>query len=162
MVNLDIFLIIMVLILFSVEIAAIFLPVLPDSIFFWAAVILYRLIKNNAAYSPYFWIGAVLITVLVFSADYLANAYFIKKRGGTNRTIFTAAVGMIIGTIFLGPLGFIIIPFILIFITEYWQSRNKKNSFKLAFSSIFAFLAGTAARLTMQIFLMIWFFIEIY
>ncbi|MFW5737143.1 MAG: DUF456 domain-containing protein [Halanaerobium sp.] len=157
----EIFLIIMLLILFALEIAAIFLPVLPDSIFFWAAVILYRLIKTDISYSTYFWIGAILITVLVFLADYLANAYFIKKQGGSNRTIMAAVVGMIVGTIFLGPLGFIIGPFILIFTAEYWQSRNKKNSFKLALSSIFAFLASTASRLAMQIFLMIWFFIEI-
>jgi len=158
----DVFLIIMILILFALEIAAIFLPVLPDSIFFWAAVILYRVIKTNISYSPYFWTGAVLITVIVFLADYLANAYFIKKRGGSNRTIIAAAAGMIFGTIVLGPLGFIIGPFIVIFVTEYWQSRNKKNSFKLALSSIFAFVASTASRLGMQIFLMIWFFIEIY
>ncbi|MFP4019999.1 MAG: DUF456 domain-containing protein [Halanaerobium sp.] len=162
MINLEGFLVIMILILFALEIAAIFLPVLPDSIFFWAAVILYRVIKTNVSYSPYFWTGALLITVIVFLADYLANAYFIKKRGGSNRTIIAAAVGMIFGTVVLGPLGFIIGPFILIFITEYWQSRNKKNSFKLALSSIFAFLASTASRLGMQLFLMIWFFIEIY
>jgi len=159
---LEIFLLIMVLILFAVEIAAIFLPVLPDSVFFWAAVILYRLIKTDISYSSYFWTGAVLITVIIFMADYLANAYFIKRQGGSNRTIIAGAVGMIAGTIFLGPLGFIIAPFILIFAVEYWQSRNKKNSFKLALSSIFAFLASTASRLGMQIFLMIWFFIEIY
>ena len=158
----DIFLLIMVLILFAVEIAAIFLPVLPDSVFFWAAVILFRVIKTEISYSPYFWTGAILITVLIFFADYLANAYFIKKRGGSNRTIFAAVVGMMFGTIFLGPLGLIIAPFILIFVTEYWQSRNKKNSFKLALGSIFAFLTSTAVRLSMQIFLMIWFFIEIY
>jgi len=152
----------MVLILFAVEIAAIFLPVLPDSVFFWAAVILFRVIKTEISYSPYFWTGAILITVLIFFADYLANAYFIKKRGGSNRTIFAAVVGMLFGTIFLGPLGFIIAPFILIFVTEYWQSRNKENSFKLALGSIFAFLTSTAVRLSMQIFLMIWFFIEIY
>ncbi len=158
----EIFLVIMVLILFAVEIAAIFLPVLPDSVFFWAAVILYRLLKTDISYSPYFWTGAVLLTVVVFMADYLANAYFIKKQGGSNRTIMAAVVGMIVGTIFLGPLGFIIGPFVLIFITEYWQSRNKSNSFKLAISSIFAFAASTASRLGLQIFLMIWFFIEIY
>lgn len=152
----------MVLILFAVEIAAIFLPVLPDSVFFWAAVILFKIIKTDINYSLYFWIGAILITVLIFFADYLANAYFIKKRGGSNRTIFAAVVGMLFGTIFLGPLGLIIAPFILIFVTEYWQSRNKEDSFKLALGSIFAFLTSTAVRLSMQIFLMIWFFIEIY
>lgn len=158
----DIFLVIMVLILFAVEIAAIFLPVLPDSVFFWAAVILFKIIKTDINYSLYFWIGAILITVLIFFADYLANAYFIKKRGGSNRTIFAAVVGMLFGTIFLGPLGLIIAPFILIFVTEYWQSRNKEDSFKLALGSILAFLTSTAVRLSMQIFLMIWFFIEIY
>ena len=136
----EIFLLIMLLILFALEIAAIFLPVLPDSVFFWSAVILYRIIKTDVSYSPYFWTGAVLITVIIFLADYLANAYFIKKQGGSNRTIAAAVIGMVVGTIFLGPLGFIIGPFLLIFIAEYWQSRNKKNSFKLALSSIFCLL----------------------
>lgn len=157
----DIFLLLMIIILFSLEIAAIFLPVLPDSVFFWSAVLLYSFINKTVSYSNYFWIGAILVTILIFTADYLANAYFIKKRGGTNKTIAAALVGMIIGTIFLGPLGFIIGPFLLIFIFEYWQSRNKRNSFKLALSSIFAFLASTFSRLGLQIFLMIWFLFEI-
>ena len=76
----DVFIIIMILILFTVDLAAVFLPILPDSIFFWAAVIIYRLIKADISYSPYFWTGAFLITVIVFLADYLANAYFIKKQ----------------------------------------------------------------------------------
>lgn len=157
----DIFLLIMIIILFAVEIAAIFLPVLPDSVFFWAAVLLYRFIKA-INYSPYFLIGAILITVLIFLADYLSNAYFIKRQGGSRKTIIAAVVGMFVGTIVLGPFGFIIGPFVLIFTAEYWESRNKKNAIKLAFSSLFAFLASTAARLGMQVFLMIWFFIEIY
>lgn len=158
----NLFLIIMVIILFSLEIAAIFLPVLPDSVFFWSAVLLYSLIQTEVSYSLYFWLGAILVTILVFLADYLANAYFIKKQGGSNKTIAAAVVGMISGTIFIGPLGFIVGPFVLIFLFEYWQSRNRKNSFKLALSSIFAFLTSTLSRLGLQLFLMIWFFIEIY
>lgn len=158
----DIFLLILVLILFTVEIAAIFLPVLPDSIFFWSAVILYRLIKTNFKYTPSFLLGAVLITLFIFLADYLANAYFIQKNGGNFKTVIASVIGMICGSIFLGPLGFIVGPFVFIFIFQYWQSKDKKNSFKLALASIFAFLASTAARLGMQVFLMIWFLIEIY
>lgn len=158
----DIFLVILILILFIVEITAIFLPVLPDSIFFWSAVILYRLIKTNLNYSTSFLLGAVLITILIFLADYLANAYFIQKNGGDFKTIVVSVIGMVFGSLFLGPLGFILGPFVFIFIVQYWQSKDKKNSFKLAAASIFAFLASTAARLGMQLFLMIWFFIEIY
>lgn len=159
--SLEIFLLIMILILFALELAAIFLPVLPDSLFFWAAVILYRLIKTNINYSLYFWIGAILISIFIFLADYLANAYFIKKNGGDFKTVIATILGMIGGSFLLGPLGFIIGPFIFIFIFEYWQSKDRANSFKLALSSIFAFLASTAARFGMQLFLMIWFFIEI-
>lgn len=158
----DIFLLILIIVLFSLEIAAIFLPILPDSIFFWSAVIIYKIAKPALSYSTYFLVAAVLITILMFLADYLANAYFIKKQGGSNKTILAAGLGMIIGTIFLGPFGFILGPFILIFILEYWQSRNKKNSFKLALSSIFAFFASTFSRLALQAFLMVWFLIEVY
>lgn len=151
-----------IIILFALEVAAVFLPVLPDTVFFWTAVILYRFLKADVSYSPYFWAGAVIITIIILLADYLSNLYFIKKQGGSKRTIFTAIMGMIVGTIFFGPIGFILLPFVSIFIVEYWRSRNRSNSLKLAFSSILAFLAGTIARLTMQLFLMAWFLIEIY
>ncbi|MFW6000987.1 MAG: DUF456 domain-containing protein [Halanaerobium sp.] len=156
------FLLIMVIILFAAEIAAIFLPFLPDTVFFWSAVLLYRFIDSNTVYSLYFCLGAVLITIIILSADYFSNLYFIKKRGGSNRTVITAVLAMIFGTIFLGPLGFILLPFISIFLIEFWKSRNKKNSFKLALSTIFAFFAGTFVKLGMQLFLMLWFFIEVY
>ena len=151
-----------IIILFALEVAAVFLPVLPDTVFFWTAVILYRFLKTDVSYSPYFLAGAVIITIIILLADYLSNLYFIKKQGGSKRTIFTAILGMVVGTIFFGPIGFILLPFISIFIVEYWRSRNRSNSLKLAFSSILAFLAGTIARLTMQLFLMAWFLIEIY
>ncbi len=156
------FLLIIIIVLFTAEIAAVFLPFLPDTVFFWAAVLLYYFIDSNAVYSLYFWIGAVLITIIILAADYFSNLYFIKKQGGSNRTIITAVLAMILGTFLFGPLGFIVLPFVLIFLVEFWKSRNKRNSFKLALSSIFAFFASALAKLGMQLFLMIWFFIEIY
>ena len=152
----------MILILFIIEIAAIFLPFLPDTVFFWSAVLLYRFIDSASVYSSYFWVGAILVSIIILTADYFSNLYFIKKQGGSSRTVITAVLAMVLGTILFGPLGFILLPALAVFLVEYWKSRNKKNSFKLALSSIFAFFAGAFAKLGMEIFLMIWFFIEIY
>ncbi|SFL38357.1 DUF456 domain-containing protein [Halanaerobium salsuginis] len=158
----DIFLIILVLILFSLEIIAIFLPVLPEGVFFWLAIILYKFIKVDLSYSIYFWIAAIIVTILLFLADYLAGAYFIKKRGGSNKTILAAGIGIILGALFLGPLGFIIGPFLTIFILEFYLSRNKNKSFQIALSSIFALITGTTAKLILELFLMIWFLFIIF
>lgn len=152
---------IIIIVLFILELAAIFVPLLPDSVFFWSAVILYRIIMPEFEYSIYFWIGAVIITILVFLANYLSNAYFVKRKGGSNKTVIAAVIGIFLGAFIFGPPGFIIGPFLLIFIVEYWQSKNRENAVRLAFSSLSAFFASTFARLLMQLFLIIWFFIEI-
>ncbi|MCC3145006.1 DUF456 family protein [Halanaerobium sp. Z-7514] len=151
-----------IVLLFILELAAIFIPLLPDSIFFWTAVISYRLIIPESEFSLFFYTGAVIITVLVFLANYLSNAYFVKRQGGSNKTVIAAGLGIFLGALLLGPLGFIIGPFILIFVVEYWQSKNRDNAFRLALSSLSAFFASTLARFLMQLFLIIWFFIEIF
>jgi hypothetical protein len=102
------------------------------------------------------------VTILLFLADYLAGAYFIKKRGGSNKTILAAGIGIILGALFLGPLGFIIGPFLTIFILEFYLSRNKNKSFQIALSSIFALITGTTAKLILELFLMIWFLFIIF
>ncbi|ADQ15263.1 DUF456 domain-containing protein [Halanaerobium hydrogeniformans] len=157
----EVLLYIIIILLFIVELAAIFIPLLPDSVFFWAAVILYRVIIPDFEYSIYFWIAAVIITVLVFLANYLSNAYFVKRQGGSNKTVIAAVLGIFLGTLIMGPLGFIIGPFLLIFVVEYWQSKNRDNALRLALSSLSAFFASAFARFFMQLFLIIWFFIEI-
>jgi len=156
------FVLVILLVLFALETAAVFLPLLPDTVFFWTAVLLYRFVFADVNYSLYFWIGSLLITALILSADYISNVYFIKKQGGSRNTVLTALLAMFFGVLFFGPIGFIVLPFLSIFLLEYWKSRNREDSLKLAFSSIFAFFASTFVRFMMQMFLIIWFFIEIY
>lgn len=151
----------LIIILFILNIVGVFVPALPDSLFFWIAILIYRFLMPDVFYSNYFWIASVLITLIIFSADYIANLYFIKKEGGSSQTIFAALVGIMLGIIFIGPAGIIIGPFLFIFISEYWRSRDRENSFKLASSAIFAFFASTVARFILQLFLIIYFIIEI-
>lgn len=157
----ELFIIFLTAVLLIFNIIGVFIPALPDSLFFWIAILLYRFVMPGTIYSPYFWTASILLTLLIFSADYLANIYFIKKKGGGRDTMFAAAVGLVLGIIFLGPVGIAVGPFLFIFVSEYWKSRDRENSFKLALSAIMGFFAGTAARFFLQLILIIWFIIEI-
>ncbi|MGM0602977.1 MAG: DUF456 domain-containing protein [Bacillota bacterium] len=157
----ELLIIFFVALLLILNIVGVFIPALPDSLFFWIAILLYRFVMPEVYYTVYFWTASILLTVLIFLTDYLANVYFIKKEGGGKDTMLAAAVGLILGIIFMGPVGIVAGPFLLIFVFEYWKSRNRKNSFKLAAGAITAFFAGTAARFILQLILIIWFIIEI-
>src|SRR6056297_384288 len=98
------FVLVILLVLFALETAAVFLPLLPDTVFFWTAVLLYRFVFADVNYSLYFWIGSLLITALILSADYISNVYFIKKQGGSRNTVLTALLAMFFGVLFFGPI----------------------------------------------------------
>lgn len=92
----------------------------------------------------------VLLTVLLFLADFLANLHFVDKAGGSKWGMRAATIGLIVGSFVLPPFGILIIPFILVFVTELAQKNSAADSFKVAIATLVAFLSGTLAKALIQ------------
>lgn len=70
-------------------------------------------------------------------------------------------LGVIVGSFIIPPFGIIIVPFILVIITELIQKRTSGDAMKAAYGSLLGFLGGTVAKIVIQLMMIIWFFIAI-
>jgi uncharacterized protein YqgC (DUF456 family) len=88
-----------------------------------------------------------VIAVVVYILDYIIPALGTKKFGGSKYGIIGTTVGLLVGLIFLGPLGIIIGPFIGAFIGELiHDNENSNRALKAAFGSLIGFLFSTGLK----------------
>ena len=152
---------ILIIILFLTGLVGVFVPMIPDIVPVWIAVLIYQFGPYNIILPNVFWVSLVIITIISIFSDFFANAFAVKKSGGSNLSVIAAIIGVVIGLVFFGPLGVIIGPFVVIFIVEYLKSnsRDYKKSLKIAFSTVFAYIGSAMVKLLLIIFIIIWFFI---
>ena len=83
------------------------------------------------------------IAVGIFILDYFIPLIGAKKFGGTKSGIFGATVGLIVGLLFLGPLGIFLGTFLGAFLGELIHDpKNKRTAFLAATGSLIGFLTG--------------------
>ena len=134
-----------------------FIPLIPDVIPLWIGISIYHFFITNQVIPQSFFVLLILITILLIAADFMSNAYFVKKSGGSKKSILAAFIGLLLGMIFLGPLGIIVAPFFTVLAVEYFNNQDQERSFKIAFSTIIAYLGSGFIKAVVQIFIIIWF-----
>jgi hypothetical protein len=95
----------------------------------WAGFLVYHFFGIGTGLPVSFWIAMVILTVLILSADFLMNAYFVKKYGGSKLAMTGAVAGLILGTILLGPVGILVGPFVLAFVIAYLKRNQSRGRF---------------------------------
>ena len=103
----------------------------------------------------------ILFTVFMILSDIIMNSYFVKKFGGSKLGETMAAVGVIIGCFVFPPFGIIIVPFILVFVSEIIQKSDISAALNASIGSLLGFLTSTIAKALIMIVMVIWFFIDI-
>ncbi|KYG29269.1 DUF456 domain-containing protein [Alkalihalobacillus trypoxylicola] len=153
---------IIIIALFITSFIGLLFPIIPSVLVIWLGFVIYIWGVGTAGdLSVWFWSAMVLFTVLLFLADLIASLYFVKKYGGSKWGERMAAIGVIVGSFIIPPFGIVVIPFILVFITELFNDRDTSQALKVAIASLFAFLSGTVAKGIIQIIMIIWFIIEV-
>ncbi|MBY0087707.1 MULTISPECIES: DUF456 domain-containing protein [Brevibacillus] len=158
----EIFLWVVVVLLFLLSIAGIFLPVLPDTILLWAGFLLYHffIADPGAGLPASFWWGMVVLSILLYGADLLTNMYFVKKYGGSKWSSIAAAVGIILGIFVFPPFGMLILPFVFVVIVELMvQKQSMERAVKAGVGSLIGFLGSAVVKVILQVTMIIWFFI---
>ncbi|MFD2924064.1 DUF456 domain-containing protein [Halobacillus naozhouensis] len=156
----DILIWVIIMALFLASFASIIFPIIPGPLVLWLGFLAYFFFINGEELSVLFWIGMVILTVILIVADIIANSYFVKRYGGSKWGERSAAIGVIIGSFIIPPFGIIILPFVLVLIVELVQKRSTEEAFKASLGSLFGFLSGSVAKVMIQLIMIIWFFIE--
>lgn len=158
----DIIIWIIIIALFALSFVGLFFPVLPSVLTLWAGFLLYHFLINASALTWFFWVSMGALTILLLLADVLAGSLAVKRFGGSKLGERVATFAIIIGTFVYPPFGIILLPFIAVFIAEYWQKNTGSDAFKAAIGSLIGFLSGRVAELIIQMIMIIWFFITIW
>ncbi|MFD0825455.1 DUF456 domain-containing protein [Neobacillus sp. M.A.Huq-85] len=135
-------------------------PIIPSVLLIWGGVLLYQFGINSNELSWVSWTMLVLLTILLFLADYLANLHFVDKAGGSKWGMRAATIGLIVGSFVVPPFGVIIVPFVLVLIAELLQKKTFQGSIKVAFATLIAFLSGTFAKAFIQLIMIVVFVLD--
>ncbi len=157
----DIIFWIIIIACFILSFVGLIYPIIPAVLMIWIGVVLYHFGINPNELSWITWTLFVVLTILLFLADYLANLHFVDKAGGTKWGTRAAAIGLIVGSFMIPPFGVIIVPFIFVLLSEMIQKKTFQESMKVAFATLIAFLSGTFAKGVIQLIMIVIFFMDI-
>ncbi|SER36890.1 hypothetical protein SAMN04487944_103211 [Gracilibacillus ureilyticus] len=152
---------ILIILAFVLSFVGIVFPIIPSVLVLWIGFIMYQFLLASENIGWIFWTAMGILTLILIVADIIANSYFVKKYGGSKWGEWMAAVGVIIGSFIIPPFGIIIVPFLLVFLTEIIQKKGADEALKAAFGSLLGFLSGTVAKIVIQIVMIVWFFLAI-
>jgi len=134
-------------------IAGAILPVLPGPIMSWAGLLCLYLCPSIPM--NYWILGfTLMISILIGILDYIIPSVGTKKFGGSKYVVFGTSLVLLIGFLIPVPLGFVIGGFLGAFIGEmFFDSSNLKRAGKAAFGSFIGFLASTAMKFIVSLFI---------
>ncbi|MGB1971994.1 MAG: DUF456 domain-containing protein [Flavobacteriaceae bacterium] len=141
-------------------IAGSFLPVLPGPLTGWCGLFLLHQ-SSRIEDNPSLLTITFIIALSVFLLDYIIPALGTKKFGGSKKGVIGSTIGLILGLLFLGPLGIILGPFAGAYVGERMNQTPNKLAFKAAFGSLIGFLTGVFLKFTVA-FIFCVYFIKIY
>lgn len=136
-------------------------PIIPAVLLIWIGTLIYHFGINPEELSLGTWIILVVLTLLLFLADYLANLHFVEKAGASKWGTRAATIGLIVGSFVIPPFGVIIVPFVFVLISEMVQKKTVEESLKVALATFIAFLSGTFAKGVIQLMMIGVFIIDI-
>lgn len=134
------------------------LPVIPGPPLSFLGLLIVHFTKF-ANFTTSFLLIVAFIAILVTVLDYLVPIWGTKRFGGTKAGMWGAGIGMVIGIIFLGPLGLILGPLAGAIIGESIKGAENKDAFRAGLGAFFGFLMGVGLKLAAS-FYITWHFIK--
>jgi uncharacterized protein YqgC (DUF456 family) len=144
-------------------------PILPGTLLVFPGIVAYGLIKSFSPFDKWFWIGEIVLTVIIFVADNVAQVFGIKKMGGSKAGLWGGTIGMFVIPLIISPLG----PIAVIFgpligavagamIGELFARRTSTEILKVGFGATLSFLGGTFFKVILVLVQVVWFYKKIF
>jgi uncharacterized protein len=156
----DYLLLALAIILIIVGLIGCVLPIIPGPpLSFLGLLTLHFTQFGEGEYTTNFLLILALVAIVVTVLDFVVPVWGTKKFGGTKAGMWGATIGLIIGMIFLGPLGLIFGPLVGAIIGESIKGANNKDAFKAGLGAFFGFLMGVGLKLAASVYIT-WHFIK--
>lgn len=140
-------------------IAGVILPVVPGIPYMFAIAVVYGLITHFARLSgaDLAWLGALAVVSLAL--DYSSGLLGAKLGGASKRSLGYGALGLILGTIILPPIGGFAGLFLAVMLSELVNHQSQEKAMKAATGSLLGSLSGVVLNLLVAILFMILFWV---
>tara|TARA_B100001057_G_scaffold496828_1_gene599348 strand:+ start:822 stop:1319 length:498 start_codon:yes stop_codon:yes gene_type:complete len=153
----DIFLILIGFTLVLLGLVGSFVPIIPGPISAWLGLLV--LYQTSFLALDLYILGTTLIVALgVFLLDYFIPMIGAKKFGGTKAGATGATLGLLVGVLFMGPIGIFVGPFIgALFGELILDFSDKKTALKAATGSLIGLLTGVLLKFSVTLVYAIYF-----
>ncbi|TJY39809.1 DUF456 family protein [Cohnella pontilimi] len=154
--------------LFALGMAGAVFPVLPGALAIYAAFFVYGLFFSFTPFGFWFWTLETLIVVVLFVADYVVNAWGVKKYGGSRASVIGSTIGILIGPFIIPAFGLIIGPLAGAIIGELMDSISRGNSLnrdlvvrsiKVGWGALIGLLSSTVVKILLQLVMIVLFIV---
>ena len=130
---------------------ATFIPIVPATIIIWGAALLHAVLTGFQPISWGFLVGLGVLAVAAMLVDNLAAAWGAAKFGGSRAAAWGALAGGLVGLL-LGPLGFMIGPFLGAVIAELIVThKSLLEAVRSGVGTLLGLLGGIGAKLVIHI-----------
>ncbi|UJF28303.1 DUF456 domain-containing protein [Planococcus sp. 107-1] len=158
----EIFAWIVILLFFAVGFIGLIYPIIPAVLFIFGGFVVYGLFFEFSDLPWWFWLIESLFVILLFGADALANAFGVKKFGGSKAGLWGSTIGLIIGPFVIPIAGILIGPFLGAILAELIFNKSTiKQSVKSGIGSVVGFITSVFTKGIIQIIMVVLFFIVI-
>lgn len=124
-----------------------FVPGIAGPPFSFAGLIFLSIAKHGEPFSVIFLISMAVLTIVVTGLDYLLPAAGAKKYGASKFGFWGAIIGIIIGIIYVPPLGMIIGAFIGAIVGEMLAGKQSYKALKAGWGVFVGVMLGMLLKL---------------
>lgn len=147
----DLALIIIGVLLIFIGLIGSFIPIIPGPITSWFGLLALHQ-TSIVVYNFSFLAITFSIAIGIFILDYFMPMFGAKKLGGTKSGIIGSTAGLVVGIIFIGPLGIFIGTFFGALIGELFHDpSDKRTALKAAIGSLIGFLTGVFIKFSVSL-----------
>jgi uncharacterized protein len=136
--------------LFALGMAGAIFPILPGALAIYAAFFVYGWIFTFKPFGFWFWSFQTIIVVVLFAADYLVNAWGIKKYGGSRASVVGSTIGIVIGPFVIPAFGLIIGPLAGAVIGELIHGSSIDRAFKVGWGTLVGLFSSMIVKIILQ------------
>jgi uncharacterized protein YqgC (DUF456 family) len=152
---------ILAVILFILGLAGTVLPVLPGAILVYGGMLLYGILTKFATLNAEFFLLQGMALLLIFAVDFLATAAGTRRFGGSRQAAWGAVIGTVVGLLAFGPFGIILGPFLGAVVAEMILGKKTDQAIRAGFGTLIGILGGTVLKLSIEILMIVFFFLSI-